>query len=457
MKHDLKHRLRLLLFGILSALILLCFSGTALADSAIPISLQGTLDYAKAYEALNITNEMRKAAGCSPLVMDADLLEAAMQRAAEVSLFFSHTRPDGNGCYTASEKMFGENIAAGNSSASGTMNMWKNSPGHYRNIISPDFQSIGIGCFCQGSNWYWVQCFGIDSAANAAKPANVSRKMTVQVDSYLASKCLSSRVPETRTIGKGSTITISLAFQNPEFPVEPVILLWDGFTLTSGDPSIVSVGGNGSVHGLQSGVSTITIRCDSLPELYSTFDLTVTDVNARTVKLMANGGSFSADSKIASQTITVTNGKKYGKLVSPVRKGYLFKGWYTKKSGGKKVAASSKVSIAKGKTATLYAQWTKVTVGKAAKPGITKKGTDQMKVTWKKLSGANNYQVLCSSGKKFAKASTVSMTVAGSKKSCTFRGLKKGVTYYFKIRACKKDSKGGFVYGKYSPVVKLKR
>lgn len=42
----------------------------------------------------------------------------------------------------------------------------------------------------------------------------------------------------------------------------------------------------------------------------------------------ANGG------EVSQKSITVSAGSKYGKLAKPTRKGYQFKGWYTKKSGG---------------------------------------------------------------------------------------------------------------------------
>jgi uncharacterized repeat protein (TIGR02543 family) len=62
--------------------------------------------------------------------------------------------------------------------------------------------------------------------------------------------------------------------------------------------------------------------------------------------------------KKSLRTKTVTYAAKYGKLPAPKRGGYRFKGWYTKKSGGKKVTAKSKVAILK--TQTLYARWKKV-------------------------------------------------------------------------------------------------
>jgi len=49
---------------------------------------------------------------------------------------------------------------------------------------------------------------------------------------------------------------------------------------------------------------------------------------------------------------------KYGPLPTPKRTNYVFSGWYTKKSGGTKVLASSKVTLTK--PITLYAHWNKV-------------------------------------------------------------------------------------------------
>jgi uncharacterized repeat protein (TIGR02543 family) len=49
----------------------------------------------------------------------------------------------------------------------------------------------------------------------------------------------------------------------------------------------------------------------------------------------------------------VKKGKSAGKLPTPERYMYRFKGWYTKKEGGRKYSASSKV----GKNVRLYARW----------------------------------------------------------------------------------------------------
>jgi len=55
---------------------------------------------------------------------------------------------------------------------------------------------------------------------------------------------------------------------------------------------------------------------------------------------------------------TETYGETYTMPPDPVRKGYAFTGWYTKKSGGKEVIAGGNVELTKN--ATLYARWNKV-------------------------------------------------------------------------------------------------
>jgi len=58
-----------------------------------------------------------------------------------------------------------------------------------------------------------------------------------------------------------------------------------------------------------------------------------------------------------AETKNVTYGEAYGDLPTLVREGYTFKGWYTARTGGKKVTATTKVTTAKNHT--LYARWSK--------------------------------------------------------------------------------------------------
>jgi len=69
-----------------------------------------------------------------------------------------------------------------------------------------------------------------------------------------------------------------------------------------------------------------------------------------TVKLNVVGGTLPDD---VSNKVLVMRGKAVGKLPTPSKKGYTFKGWWTKKSGGAKVTSKTKPT----KSMTIYAQW----------------------------------------------------------------------------------------------------
>lgn len=91
----------------------------------------------------------------------------------------------------------------------------------------------------------------------------------------------------------------------------------------------------------------------------------------------------------------------------------------------------------------------KVTI-KSLKPA----GNGKITVKWKKVSGAEGYQVTYGIGSKFTQKRSVQ--VSKSSLSRTVKSLKKGKTYYVKVRAYKKDVKGNKVYGNYSAVKKVK-
>ena len=144
------------LLAILLALVLSIstMSGAVSAYAAnekVSVTLDGVENYTMANEVLAIMNAERAAEGLAPLTADPVLTEYAMQRAAEVNMFFSHTRPDGTDCFTVygDEYRYGakaENIAFGQRNAQEVMDSWMNSPGHRANILDGNLSSVGIGC-----------------------------------------------------------------------------------------------------------------------------------------------------------------------------------------------------------------------------------------------------------------------------------------------------------------------
>lgn len=127
----------------------------------IPLIIPCTYDYSMAHEVLRLVNQARVEYGIEPLIWDSELEEAAFVRAAECSLVFSHTRPNGQQCFSLTDKMYGENIAAGYRSAESVVAGWMNSAGHRANILNPNFKSMGVSAVYSDGDIYWSQNFGM--------------------------------------------------------------------------------------------------------------------------------------------------------------------------------------------------------------------------------------------------------------------------------------------------------
>ena len=112
-----------------------------------------------------LVNSERSSRGISSMTLDSGLCRVADIRAKELAQKFDHKRPDGSSCFTAFDECgvsygaAGENIAAGQRTPSEVMDGWMGSSGHRGNILSTNFNRIGIGCYTSGGMTYWVQVF----------------------------------------------------------------------------------------------------------------------------------------------------------------------------------------------------------------------------------------------------------------------------------------------------------
>jgi uncharacterized protein YkwD len=118
---------------------------------------------------INLVNSERAKAGLPALKISPELQGVTDVRADEITMRFSHTRPNGESWDTAywydlQGTVFtsgGENIASGYATPEAVMQGWMNSPGHKANILDPDFTHIGVGYVYQSpGGGYWVQFFG---------------------------------------------------------------------------------------------------------------------------------------------------------------------------------------------------------------------------------------------------------------------------------------------------------
>lgn len=146
---------------------------------ALMMAMAGVGGAGAAEDVLSGVNAARAKKGCAPLVAEGRLEAAAMAHSDAMARkgFFDHTGPRGD---TAGDRIraagypwrrFGENIAAGQTSAEAVVAAWLGSPGHRRNILNCAFRETGIALTYQADDapidgqsfpyrYYWVQVFG---------------------------------------------------------------------------------------------------------------------------------------------------------------------------------------------------------------------------------------------------------------------------------------------------------
>ncbi|MDT9699767.1 CAP domain-containing protein [Streptomyces sp. P17] len=122
---------------------------------------------AAAAAVLNLVNEERTKAGCSPVAANSALSELASAFSEDMAKrdFFDHTNPDGESPWDRAAKagitnLGAENIARGQADAAAVMGAWMNSPGHRANILNCDFKTLGVGVQIAPGGPWWTQNFG---------------------------------------------------------------------------------------------------------------------------------------------------------------------------------------------------------------------------------------------------------------------------------------------------------
>lgn len=124
------------------------------------------------------------------LTYDPALERVAMQRAAEIIFNWSHTRPNGESCFTAYPSGYmtkGENIARWQYSAEEAFVSWRednekySGQGHRRNMLSEEFTAVGIAHVVYNGQHYWVQEFG-SPASGETVSAPVDGEQAVSIE-----------------------------------------------------------------------------------------------------------------------------------------------------------------------------------------------------------------------------------------------------------------------------------
>ncbi|MGL4483960.1 MAG: CAP domain-containing protein [Anaerovoracaceae bacterium] len=324
---------------------------------------EGEVNYKFAFEVLTLVNAERAKVGAAALKMDTDLLAAAMLRSSELPLRWSHDRPNGGTCFTASSKMYGENIAAGQGTPQAVMNSWMNSPGHKENILNTSYKSIGIG-YTRSATWkyssYWTQCFGTGTAAEATTPTEItSRIYDIEVSpTILPATFLITTPNKKKAVNIGETLVCSLEYK-PNADIE-VIIPKSKINFTSSAPSIASVDATGKITAVTLGNATITASTKTTPASSASTVIMSRVLTTYKIAFNKNGGK----GKMKVQNCVYDKSAKLIKNKFKAPKGKKFKGWATSKANAKKgkikyknAATVKNLTTINGKTITLYAVW----------------------------------------------------------------------------------------------------
>lgn len=216
---------------------------------------------------------------------------------------------------------------------------------------------------------------------------------------------------------KGKSLLLNASF-NPKN-------LDEKLTWSSSYPNIASVDSQGRVTAHSVGQTIIKVQTESGAN--ASCQITV----PYTITYYLNGGKNNKSHLNAYYNQKII-------LKSPTKKGYIFKGWYSDRYFKKRI-----YSFNSGNK-VVYAKWSKVAVKKAGAPKLSNLKGKKLKIAYS-VSGAKGYQIQYATNKKLSKA----VKHLSTSKSVIYK-VKKGKTYYVRVRGYKFDSTGSKIYGSWS-------
>lgn len=257
------------IFIIISILMPSALCVKTFAANNITVNVTGDREYDTALEVIELTNNERVAEGLSELTFDKELTDAAMQRAAEIGIYFSHTRPNGTMCNSIdlpNMNISGENIAAYHQSAAKVVEGWMNSTGHRANILNADFKSIGVGCLKINGLYHWVQLFGYQDAYDSDS-SQISGTQTVTTPVEISESLLDKDIKLDITVQCDDYDEPNIIPLNTETEIKymaydldidiSVQLNSENVVFESSNPEIASISGN-KITMLQEGTVTVS-------------------------------------------------------------------------------------------------------------------------------------------------------------------------------------------------------
>lgn len=359
------------------------------------LNISGTQNYTYASQVITLLNEQRVNNGLSPLTADSTLTAAAMQRAAETVIYFSHTRPNGSRCFTAFDGGWrGENIAAGQADPDEVITGWMNSTGHRKNILEANYTSVGVGCFNYKGINFWVQCFSDITADGSVRTGTASATAAVSASTDYIN--MSGKLAENTFSSAGETTIFTVSNNNVGWTYITATVDSSSFNYSSSS-SAAKVDPTGNVTVASGGTAIITAATkkgslsvsDTLTSTAPSLTPSITSITAGSGKVdlswsyvsgaanyavyyTANGKWYNAGTTTAlKMTVSgLTGGTRYGFAV----KAYLNGAW-TSVSSSDIVYATPTAAVEKPRIIKAEGQ------------------NGQVALNWTSVNGATNYAV----------------------------------------------------------------
>lgn len=386
----------------------------------VSVEIEGTENYDYVNEVLELVNQNREKEGLAELKLDESLLEIAMQRAAEISLYYSHTRPDGTQCFTITNRgtRRSENIAVSYQKPQNVMAGWLSSEGHYANIMDAEVTSVGIGCFMDSEGTLnWVQFF--DNEAAVEPVISGSKKVSRTV--VIKKSALHLKAGRNETIAStdlNKEFSMDVYQQNEEWTNSKPKLLPSNFNYESSNPSAAQVSEDGivTIKGPGTAVITASLKADSSISVKRTFSVNGSGTSGSDIVENPDFSMFYTTAPIPT-TPTPSPATPSPTPVTPTPVPAT-------PTPAEPTPGCSTQAPATPVPETVVADITGV---KASS------GTDKITVTWDEIADADGYVVYQYDEK--AKKWEEAADVKAGRKSYTVKGLDAGTGYRFAVKA----------------------
>ena len=255
-----------------------------------PVSISVQYGQTEARTILDMINEMRTSStdawywkqddttktyctNLQPLQYDYDLEKTAMQRAAEIAIIYSHTRPNNKDTFSAFYEnsvyytYAGENIAAGYGTADSVNDGWREDnelyagQGHRRNMLNSKFNCVGIGHVYYNGFHYWVENFAYRDKVNTTPVSadNTETTLTIPVATSKISNFNITFDKDEYSLKTGESTSISVS--DPAISVfghwgSRFVFVTDTPDLTIADSTVATL--SGTITGISEGDTTIS-------------------------------------------------------------------------------------------------------------------------------------------------------------------------------------------------------